>query len=122
MIKYAKVMDKETKQCNVGIGTDCEFYISIGMTEMDVEQAYDGSWYVTGYAPEKPEPTYEEVSQAREAEYVRLIDPLHARKLRRTVLGKWTEEDEAEYVAKVTELSDKIAAEHPYPEEPETQE
>ena len=54
MLKYAKVVNEETKLCEVGIGTNAEFYQSIGMTEMDVEQAYDGSWYVEGYAPEKP--------------------------------------------------------------------
>ena len=54
MIKYAKVIDKATKRCNVGTGTNVEFYQSIGMSEMEVGQAYDGSWYLKGYAPEKP--------------------------------------------------------------------
>lgn len=56
MIKYAQIIDEETKACNVGIGTDVEYYKSIGMTEMDVEQAYNGVWYLTGYAPQPPEP------------------------------------------------------------------
>ena len=55
MIKYAKITNQETKQCEVGIGTNTEFYKSIGMTEIEVEQSYDGSWYVKGYAPEEPE-------------------------------------------------------------------
>lgn len=55
MKKYAKVINEETKACEVGLGTNSAFYQSIGMTEMDVEQAYDGSWYVEGYAPEKPQ-------------------------------------------------------------------
>lgn len=75
----------------------------------------DGNIYTIVENPAPLPPTYEEVSQAREAEYARLIDPLHARKLRRTVLGKWTEEDESAYIAEVTELSAKIAEEHPYP-------
>lgn len=54
MLKYAKVVNEETKLCEVGIGTNAEFYQSIGMVLMDVEQAYDGSWHVEGYAPEKP--------------------------------------------------------------------
>lgn len=53
MLKYAKVINEE-KQCEVGLGTNVEFYQSIGMTEMDVEQAYNGQWYIKGYAPEKP--------------------------------------------------------------------
>lgn len=54
MKKYAKIIDEETKQCEVGTGTNTAFYQSIGMSEMDVEQAYDGQWYLKGYAPEKP--------------------------------------------------------------------
>lgn len=60
MLKYAKVTDNETKLCEVGLGTDAAFYISIGMTEQDVEQAYNGSWYLMGYAPAKPEPSVQE--------------------------------------------------------------
>ena len=51
---YAKIINNETKQCEVGLGTNSAFYKSIGMTEIEVEQAYDGSWYVKGFAPEKP--------------------------------------------------------------------
>ncbi|MBP5160624.1 MAG: hypothetical protein ILP11_01040 [Alphaproteobacteria bacterium] len=64
MKKYAKIINEETKQCDVGLGTDTEYYISEGMTEMDVEQAYNGEWYVEGYAPEKPAPTYQEQRMA----------------------------------------------------------
>lgn len=55
MKKYAKIINEETKACEVGLGTNTAFYSSIGMTEMEVEQAYDGSWYVAGFAPEKPQ-------------------------------------------------------------------
>ena len=54
MKKYAKIINEETKQVSVGTGTNVEFYKSVGMSEMEVEQAYDGSWYLKGYAPEKP--------------------------------------------------------------------
>ena len=54
MKKYAKIVNEETKACEVGLGTNSAFYKSIGMSEMEVEQAYDGSWYVKGFAPEKP--------------------------------------------------------------------
>lgn len=54
MKKYAKIINQETKQCEVGTGTNTKFYQSIGMTEMDMEQGYDGNWYVAGYAPAKP--------------------------------------------------------------------
>lgn len=55
MIKYAKIENEKTKEVSVGVGTNTEFYKSIGMIEMDVEQAYNGQWYVKGYAPAEPE-------------------------------------------------------------------
>ena len=55
MKKYAKVINEETKECEVGLGTNTKFYQSIGMIEQDVEQAYDGAWYLKGYAPQKPQ-------------------------------------------------------------------
>ena len=54
MLMFAKIINEETKACEVGTGTNTDFYKSIGMSEMEVEQAYDGSWYVKGFAPEKP--------------------------------------------------------------------
>lgn len=65
MLKYAKVIDDQTKLCEVGLGTDSEFYLSVGMTEQDVEQAWDGNWYLTGFAPVKPVPTDAEISVIR---------------------------------------------------------
>lgn len=51
---YANVIDEKTKLVSVGDGTDTEFYKSIGMEEMEVEQAYNGNWYIKGYAPTQP--------------------------------------------------------------------
>ena len=47
----AKIINEEMKECSVGIGTNDAFYESIGMVEMEVEQAHDGRWFVKGYAP-----------------------------------------------------------------------
>lgn len=55
MKTFAKITDEETKKCIVGVGTDSTYYISEGMSEMEVEQAYDGFYYLKGYAPEKPQ-------------------------------------------------------------------
>ena len=54
MIKYAQILDNDKKTVCVGTGTDIDFYKSIGMTLMEVEEGYDGQWYVKGYAPEQP--------------------------------------------------------------------
>ena len=58
----------------------------------------------------------EQISEVRASLYAQLIDPLHAEKQRKVVLGTWTEEMEAEYVAKVKELTAKIQEENPYVE------
>lgn len=76
MIKYAQIINEQTKQCEVGMGTNAEFYRSVGMTEMEVEQAYDGAWYVKGYAPEKPiEELQAEVRVVRNSYLEQYIDP-----------------------------------------------
>ena len=77
MIKYAKIIDEETKQCEVGIGTNAKFYKSIGMTEMDVEQAYNGQWYIEGFAPEEPiAEKNEKIRAKRQARFVAESDPI----------------------------------------------
>ena len=66
MLKYAKVTDAEKGLCAVGVGTDYEFYASIGMKQMDVEQGYDGNWYIAGKAPAPPAPTPEQIIRGYE--------------------------------------------------------
>lgn len=67
---YAKIINEQTKLCEVGLGTNEKYYKSLGMTEMEVEQAYNGDWYVKGYTPEKPE---EVVKQERIAELKQML-------------------------------------------------
>lgn len=54
MLKYSKIIDEETKMCDVGIGTDIDFYKSLGFIEREVEQSYNGNWFLKNYAPQKP--------------------------------------------------------------------
>ena len=61
----AKIVNEETKEVSVAFGSK---YPS-DYTEMEVEQAYNGNWYVKGYAPVKPEPTLQEQVNALEAQY-----------------------------------------------------
>ena len=58
MRAYAKIVDDETKLVIVGTGSDSEYYQSIGFTEMDIEQSYNGSYYLAGHAPQKPIEAY----------------------------------------------------------------
>lgn len=90
----------------------------------------DSGEYEIQALPVQPEPTIDEqnavISDKRASEYARLIDPLHAEKARKTVLGEWTDELESEYVAKVKTLTKQIQDENPYvvadKAEPETAE
>ena len=50
----AKILNEETKQVDVADLRQKDHFEKIGFFEMEVEQAYDGSWYIKGYAPEKP--------------------------------------------------------------------
>ena len=54
MIKYAKITNFETGLCQVGLGTNAEFYQSIGMVELDVKQSdIDSNWYLADKCPMK---------------------------------------------------------------------
>ena len=68
MQKYAKVINAKNKMCQVGIGTDTEFYVSLGMELTEVEQGPDGNWYLAGYAPTEAEPTAQEQVRVLEAQ------------------------------------------------------
>ena len=56
MLKYAKIINTETRLCEVGLGTNETFYKSIGMSLLDVIQSdIDNNWYLKDYAPMKTE-------------------------------------------------------------------
>lgn len=67
MIKYAKIINEETGLCNVGTGTNIDFYKSIGMIELDVQQSdIDGCWYLKDKCPMKSD---EEKANARKQKF-----------------------------------------------------
>ena len=77
MKKYAQIINDITKQCNIGLGTDASYYESIGMKILDVEQAYNGNWYLEGYAPqENIAEKNEKIRQQRQSRYESESDPL----------------------------------------------
>lgn len=168
MKKYAKIVDEETKLCEVGIGdpdapfgeevipavtheetipaeydeegnlvkeeevitvvdeeehtepkTVADYYESIGMTEMDVEQSYNGNWYVEGYAPEQPAPTKEEQSKRREQAYTLEVDPItcHIQRLGDEEQTPEIEQEIAELKTERSEKVEEIKERYPYPVE-----
>ena len=68
MQKYARVINAKNKMCQVGIGTNTEFYVSLGMEPMEVEQGANGNWYLAGHAPTEAEPTAQEQVRVLEAQ------------------------------------------------------
>lgn len=77
-------------------------------------------YYAVVKNPEPTPPTNEEISQQRENAYNKRTDPLTLRKMRKQALGKWTSEDEKEYVAQIQAISAQIASEFPYNSEEPT--
>lgn len=117
MKKYAKVINEETKLCEVGLGSNTKFYQSVGMVEMEVEQAYNGSWYVKGFAPEKTEPTKEEIRSLRANLYAETVDPLMSEYLRKKTFALFDEDEEEKLLAKIEAKVEEIKSNNPYPKE-----
>lgn len=50
------IYDKQTKAVTqYAVGTDNEYFKSLGMTDEEVEQDYQGRLWLKGYAPSKPQ-------------------------------------------------------------------
>ena len=144
MKKNAKIVNEETKECSVGVGdpkaiyetyqiitgytedgepiyetvtkTVGDWYEEQGMSEMDVEKAYNNLWYLEGYTPEKAAPTKEEISRERELRFEQEADPLRYAYDEALARGEETAEElKQQWLAK----KDEIRADLPYPEENE---
>ena len=56
MLKFAKIINNKTGRVEVGIGTNTNFYKSIGMTQLDIQQSdIDDCWYLADKCPMKTE-------------------------------------------------------------------
>lgn len=96
--------------------TKCANWINANGNKFEILSNSNGTYTVKEIVI--PEPTIEEkneaIRQTRASLYAELIDPLHAQKQRKVVLGEWTEEMEAEYVVQVKQLTEQIQTENPY--------
>lgn len=116
MLMFAKIIDEKTKRCEVGPGTNAKFYKSIGFSQMEVEQAYDGCWYLAEYCPEKPTPTDEEQRKKRAEAYRLEKDPITCQ-INSLRDEEQTEEVLAEIESLKQERANKVAeikAKYPY--------
>lgn len=95
---FAKIINEETKEVSVALGTNSDFYKSIGMTEMEVEQAYNGAWYLIGHAPEKPQEAKEnEVRAVREQYFAEYVDFYQSKPLLWEEMTEEEKQDIADY-------------------------
>jgi len=95
MIKYAKVINQETGLCEVGTGTNAEFYKSIGMIELDVEHSdIDNNWYLIEKCPHKSEE--EKLREAKDTKYQEALQKAYS----------FQQEGTVEYKNCVFEMSD----------------
>lgn len=109
MLKYAKIINEETKSCCVGLGTDEEYYQSIGMEEMEVEQAWDGAWYLAGHCPEKPVPTEEEINKEKATNQKAELREMAVTAMMTTLSGGDITPAKTAYTEKLNAIEDSVA-------------
>lgn len=120
--QYAKIIDDQTKELQIGVGCDVAYYLEIGMEYMETELAYNGKWYLKGYTPQKPTPapkTKEEVQKIRAALYQSEVDPItaHIQRLRDERQTEPTIRQINELLIERENKVIQIRTENPYPEE-----
>ena len=81
----------------------------------EVELAYDGCFYLKGFAPVQPVDEYnQQQSEARSKAYIERTDPLTLRKMRKTALNEWNESEELNYIEQIKRISEEIEKDFPY--------
>ena len=121
MIKLIKIIDEQTKKCEVALNENPDektlaYYTEQGFVEGEWELGYDGMPYVKGYTPVPPVPTMEEQKAKRAAAYAMDVDPITAHIQR---LRDEAEPDEEKIAALISERTEKVAAireKYPYSE------
>lgn len=106
MKKYCFIVNEETKEVRIGAGVNDEYYASIGMEERDVEQAYNGAWYVVGYAPVQ---TAEEIAKQDAAIKKLELTEIAVNAMMSTLSGGTVEKAKTEYTAKLNTIEDSVA-------------
>lgn len=81
----------------------------------EIELAYDGCYYMKGFAPIQPVDEYnQQQSEARSKAYIERTDPLTLRKIRKTALNEWNESEELNYIEQIKRISEEIEKDFPY--------
>ena len=73
MLKYAKIIDNSTEECEIALGDNINFYQSIGMELLDVEQSdIDFKWYTVQNCPKRT--TEEKLNIAKQEKSKEALD------------------------------------------------
>lgn len=112
---YAREINQETKEYEVINQEDAK---AKGWKQYDVEfEMKTSKWYLVGYIPAAPEPTYEEVKETRANLYASEVDPLMAEYNRKKTFNLFEEGEEAELLAEIEKRVAEIKENNPYPVE-----
>ena len=60
-----KIIDEDTKEVLVANAEQEEIFLEQGFSYMEIEESFEGKFYIKGYAPQKP---LEELKEAKRAE------------------------------------------------------
>lgn len=64
MICNYKIINDDTKEILIAVGDDKDWFIAEGFTlEGEIEEGFNGKYYLKGYAPKNPAPTAEEIQK-----------------------------------------------------------
>lgn len=80
----------------------------------EIEIAYDGNSYIKGFSPLRPN---EITKNLREEYYRKYSDKLVSRKIRKQALNEWTDEEEANFIVIIKNISNEVNEKYPYIEE-----
>ena len=110
---YAREINQETKEYEVINQEDAK---AKGWKQYDVEfDMLNNKWYLVGYVPAAPEPTYEEVKTTRANLYAAEVDPLMAEYNRKKTFNLFEEGEEAELLKAIEDKVAEIKENNPYP-------
>lgn len=104
MLKYGKVLNEKTGLCEVGTGTNYNFYKSIGYTELNVQQSdIDNVWYLAEKCPMKTD----EKKAQEEAERIAMLSLTAADVERAIYKAKGIDFDDVLYLVEAQPLAER---------------
>lgn len=78
MKKLSKIINPQTKEVCIAISDnpDTAYFLKAGFEEREIEDAGNGRFYLSGFAPSKPQPSNEEIRLLRSRAYQFEVDVL----------------------------------------------